>query len=304
MTIRRRTLLKGLSATMAMPLVSATAAHAEISLGEMTVTSVSDGNLVLPGDFAFADLPQDALAPILAEHQISRDQITPPCNLTLLEDGDRKVLFDAGAGTGFMPSAGKLVDTLDTLGLTPDDITHVVFTHAHPDHLWGVLDDFDDPLFTEATYMMGEAEWAYWSDPNTVDTIGEERASFAVGAQRRMEAIADQVTMIKDGQEVLPGVMAHASFGHTPGHMSFEIRAGAEAILVAGDAIGNAHVAFARPDWPSGSDQDTETGIATRARLLDMLAQDQMQMLGFHLPGGGIGRVERSGDAYTFVQEG
>lgn len=302
--MQRRTLLTGMGAALMTPLIGVTQARAEIKLGEMTVTSVSDGNLVLPGDFAFSGLPESELSEILGKYGVSRDQLLPPCNVTLLQDGDRTVLFDVGAGSGFMDSAGRLIDTLDELDLTPEDITHVVFTHAHPDHLWGVLDDFDDLLFTEAEFMIGQTEWDYWKDPTTVDTIGEARASFAVGAQRRLEAIEDRVAFVSDGQEIIPGVMAHASFGHTPGHLSFEVRSGSEAIMVIGDAIGNAHVAFERPDWPSGADQDKELGATTRQTLLDKLALENTQILGFHLPGGGLGRVERTQDAYRFVQEG
>ena len=303
MQIPRRSVLAGLGATALTPAIGVAPAMAQITLGSAQITSVSDGNLVLPGDFAFGGLPEDELAEILNDHGLQRDVLKPPCNVTLMQDGARTILFDAGSGTTFMDSAGLLIETLDQLGLAPEDITDVIFTHAHPDHLWGVLDDFDDPLFTEANYMIGQTEWDYWRDPETVNTIGQARTAFAVGAARRLDAIADRMSFITDGQEVLPGVLAHASFGHTPGHMSFEIRKGTEAVLVVGDAIGNGHVAFARPDWPSGSDQDTETGIATRQRLLDMLATDQMQIVGFHLPDGGVGRVARKDDTYRFVQE-
>jgi glyoxylase-like metal-dependent hydrolase (beta-lactamase superfamily II) len=67
--------------------------------------------------------------------------------------------------------------------------------------------------------------------------------------------------------------------------------------MVIGDAVGNDHVAMARPDWPSGADQDMETGAATRARLLDQLATDEMLAVGFHMGGGGLGRVERRATA-------
>jgi len=203
-----------------------------------------------------------------------------------------------------MPSAGSMLNGLDAISVAPEDITHVVFTHAHPDHLWGVLDDFDDPVFPDAQMMIGQAEWEYWTDPDTVNTIGEARASFAVGAARRLDAISDQITMIKSGAEILPGVLAHDTPGHTPGHMSFEIRDGSQAVLVGGDAIGNAHVAFARPHWTSGADQDAELGAQTRARLLDTLVSDDIALLGFHLPNGGLGRVERDGEGYRFVPEG
>ena len=278
-------------------------AATELTLGGATVTSVSDGNLVLPGGMFFDALPQDELAPILETHGVSRDQVEPPCNLTLLQDGERTVLFDAGSGPGFMPSAGAVVDSLDALGVAPEDVTHVIFTHAHPDHLWGVLDDFDDPLFFAAEHMISQAEWDYWTDPDTVNTIGELRASFAVGAARRLGAIAEQMTFFSDQDEVIPGVLAHLTPGHTPGHTSFEIRHGGAAVMVGGDAIGNHHVAFARPEWPSGSDHDPDLGADTRQRLLDRLVEDDIALLGFHLPDGGLGRVERVGSSYRFISE-
>lgn len=303
MTPTRRQLLGGLGATAIFGVPHMTLAASQIDLGQAKITTVSDGHLVLPKEFLLGDLPAAETTPILEKYGLVGDVMQPPCNVTLLQDGDRTVLFDAGSGSGFMPSAGDLVDTLDALGVAPDDITHVVFTHGHPDHLWGVLDDFDDPVFANASYMIGQREWDYWTDPDTVTTIGDARASFAVGAARRLAAIEDQCSFFTDGQEVLPGVMAHATFGHTPGHMAFEIRQGSDAVMVVGDAIGNGHLAFERPDWASGSDQDAETGIKTRQRLLDQLAQDKMAMIGFHLRDGGLGRVERNGDSYRFLSE-
>ncbi|WP_227257974.1 MBL fold metallo-hydrolase [Kangsaoukella pontilimi] len=276
---------------------------ARVSLGSGTLTTVSDGNLVLPAGFLFDTMPQDELPALRERFGLTGDQLTPECNLALYQDGERTVLFDVGSGPDFMPSAGILTDSLDALGLAPEDITHVLFTHAHPDHIWGLLDDFGDPLFTEASYMMGRAEWDYWYDPNTVDTIREDRAAFAVGARRRMELIEDAVEFFDDGDEVLPGIAAIATYGHTPGHMSFEIRQGDDAALVVGDAIGNHHLAFARPDWASGADQDTDAAITARLRLLDRLASEQMRMVGFHLPDGGMGRVERADGAYRFVSD-
>jgi len=177
----------------------------------------------------------------------------------------------------------------------------VLFTHAHPDHIWGLLDDFDDLLFADAEYMMGRAEWDYWWDPETVNTIGEMRQSFAAGAKRRMERMADQVTLFDDGEEVLPGIAAVASYGHTPGHMAFELRQGGAAAMVVGDALANHHVALRHPDWESGSDQDMATAAATRAVLLERLAGADMSVVGFHLPGGGMGRIDRDGDGFRFL---
>lgn len=303
MPLTRRHIMGAMGAGALFGWPGAGRAATEMTLGPARLITLSDGHLTLPREFMLGDLDPEKAGPILAEHGITGDMLEPPCNLTLYRDGTNTVLFDAGSGSGFMPSAGELRSALDAAGVAPDDISHVLFTHGHPDHLWGLLDDFDEPLFANAAHMIGQVEWAYWTDPDTVDTIGEDRASFAVGAARRLAAIEDRIEHIGDGDEVLPGITAHATFGHTPGHMSFEIRAGSDAVMVVGDAIGNDHLAFARPDWPSGADQDTETGIATRMRLLDMLATEQMPMVGFHLPDGGLGRVERADGAYRFVPE-
>ena len=276
--------------------------RADLALGSAKLTTVSDGSLMLPGSFIFESMPQEELAPILAEAGVSAERLMPECNLALYRDGTNTVLFDVGAGPDFMPTAGSIIDSLDTLGLAAEDITHVVFTHAHPDHIWGLLDEFDDPLFYDATYMMGRTEWDYWWNPETVNTIGEARAAFAVGAKRRMEAIEDAVILFDDGDEVLPGISALSTPGHTPGHMAFEIRQGSEAALIVGDAIGNHHVAFRRPAWQSGSDQDAATAAATRKMLFDRLTSEQLTLIGFHLPGGGMGRAEKASDGYRFME--
>ncbi|MFK7881788.1 MBL fold metallo-hydrolase [Roseobacter sp.] len=274
---------------------------AELALGSATLETVSDGNLQLPGSFIFGPMPPDELAPILAEYGISKERITPECNLALYRDETNTVLFDVGSGPDFVPSAGRIVGSLDTLGLAPEDVTQVVFTHAHPDHIWGLLDEFDEPLFYNATYMMGRAEWDYWWDPETVNTIGDARVAFAVGAKRRMVAIEGSVEFFDDGDEVLPGIAAISTPGHTPGHMAFEVRQGSQAALIVGDAIGNHHVAFHEPSWESGSDQDAQTAVATRKMLLDRLSSENMTVIGFHLPNGGIGRAEKVDDGYRFV---
>jgi glyoxylase-like metal-dependent hydrolase (beta-lactamase superfamily II) len=308
MTITRRRIIAGAAAGAALTTLGGLPrrvwAETTLDLGGTQVTTLSDGNLVLPGDFILGPMPQDEAAEILARYGLSTDELTPPCNVTLMRDGTNTVLFDTGAGPSFQASAGQLPDALDAIGLDPADVTHVVFTHAHPDHIWGVLDDFDEPLFYNARHLIGRVERDYWMDPATVDTIGAERQSFAVGAQRRIETLGDALETFEDGAELLAGLTARASYGHTPGHMAFEIAAGGAAAMVVGDAIGNHHVAFERPAWPSGSDQDAETAAATRVALLDRLAAQEMPLIGFHLPGGGIGRAERAGDGYRYVQAG
>ncbi|MCE5972264.1 MBL fold metallo-hydrolase [Sinirhodobacter sp. WL0062] len=301
MQLTRRTILRTALAAGASGLLPVRSfAASQLALGTATLDTLSDGHLVLPLAF-ISDNP--GAPELLARHGLSGPQLESPCNVTLYRDGTNTVLFDVGAGPDFMPTAGKLAEAFDALGVTPEDITHVVFTHAHPDHLWGVLDDFDEPIFANATHLMGRAEYDFWADPNTASTIGGGRETFAAGAIRRLQALEDRIVTFEDGEEIIPGIGARASYGHTPGHMSFEVRQGNASALIVGDAIANAHLAFEAPSWASGSDQDAEMGAKTRLELLGALADGTMPMVGFHLPEGGVGRVERAGDVFRFIPE-
>lgn len=302
MTITRRQVLTYGTAGFATSLGMGRMAFAQTMLGDMTLTSLSDGTLTLPAAMVLDPIADDQRAAVIEQFGLG-DVLSPPCNVTLLQSGGRNILFDVGSGPEFMSSAGFLLDALDAAGLGPEDITDIVFTHAHPDHLWGLVDDFDDLLFPNATHMMGQTEWDYWTNPETVDTIDTGRTTFAVGAARRLARIEDNITFYNDGEEILPGVAARATFGHTPGHMAFEVRQGTNAIMILGDCIGNDHLALAYPDWKSGSDQDQDMGAATRSMLLDQVAQEQMPVLGFHLTGNGIGRIEKADSGYRFIQD-
>ncbi|MEL6934836.1 MAG: MBL fold metallo-hydrolase, partial [Pseudomonadota bacterium] len=217
----RRSFSFGLAGASLLPFVGPAWSVSEFAVGEARVDVVSDGKLILPGDFLFAGMPEPELREILSRFQVDFDNPEPDCNLTVYRDGERTIVFDVGAGPNFMPSAGKVGEALDVLGLDPSQVTHVVFTHAHPDHLWGLLDDFDEPVFPEAEYKIAASEWDYWTDPKTVETIGDARQSFAAGAARLLGAIEDNISFFKPDDEVLPGVLARATHGHTPGHTSF-----------------------------------------------------------------------------------
>ncbi len=300
---RRQTMQGSLAAGLSAALPARIWAQTTLQAGGITVDTLSDGNLVLPKSFALGDAPPKAAEDILGRYGLTGDTLEPDCNVTLLRSGDRTVLFDVGAGQEFMPTAGKLLDAFDTLGLDPGEVTDVVFTHAHPDHLWGVLDDFGDLMFPEAAYHMGRAEWDYWTDPDTVSTIDTGRVTFAVGAKNRLAELEDQISLFEDDQEILPAVASRLTPGHTPGHMSFEVRMGDESLMIVGDSIVNHHTAFEKPMWLSGSDQDAALAAETRLSLLAQLSDAQMRLIGFHLPNGGLGRAERSGDGFVFVGE-
>ncbi|MEP0520037.1 MAG: MBL fold metallo-hydrolase [Hyphomicrobiales bacterium] len=306
MKLNRREILAGGSALGAAAFLGtspSTFAAATKALGNAEITVLSDGNMAFPASFMFPDIPEKQRSEFLAGHHLSTEQIQPPCNLTLYKTGDRTILFDVGGGSQFLPTTGKLPDSLDEMDLAPDDITDVIFTHAHPDHLWGLLDDFDDLMFPDANYYISQPEWEFWIDPNTVENVREDQQGLAVGTKRRLEALEGQIKLFEPETEVLSGIFAHDTSGHTPGHCSFELKNGSEQLLVLGDALTHPFITFERPEWAFGQDIDTDRAIETRKKLLELIVSDQMNLIGYHLPYPGFGRAERHKTAYRFVSE-
>jgi len=241
------------------------------------------------------------IARLLTEDGFDPALVAPPLNVTLFEAGDRVILFDAGSGPGFQPTAGRLLAALDAAGIAPDAVTDILFTHGHPDHLWGVLDDFDELAFPEAAYHVPRPEWEFWRDDRALSAVGEARQFFVPGARNRFAAIEDRVTLIDWGAEVLPGIEAVATPGHTPGHTAYAIHGGGEGVMVVGDAIGHPVLSLRRPHWHVEMDQDGALGAQTRLALLDRLAAERMPIIAYHLPAPGAAVIERSGDAYAMA---
>ena len=270
--------------------------------GGGTFYSLSDGQLNLPVSMVLPEtLTSAERAQFIGKPSIGNEQYTPDCNVALWETSDRIVLFDTGAGSQFPVGGGELAASLEQVGIDPYDVTDVVFTHAHPDHVWGVLDDFDDLAFPDAQFHIARKEWDYWLDSKTMGRTNDARKSFVVGAQNRLPLLSEQINLFNDGEEILPGIEAVATHGHTPGHTSFMLHSGSDSLLVVGDAIANAIVSFEHPSWPSGSDQDQVLGVSTRLAMLDRLSHDKSVLVGYHLPAPGIGHVERDGKSFRFV---
>jgi glyoxylase-like metal-dependent hydrolase (beta-lactamase superfamily II) len=219
----------------------------------------------------------------------------------VVETGDATILVDVGSGNRFFDTAGRLMTNLEAAGIDPFGITHVVITHAHPDHIWGIRDDFDEALIPDAGYILGEAEHAYWMQDGLVDRVAPEEQQFVLGAVNSIGVDGVEWTLVGDGHEVVPGVTLIDTPGHTPGHMSLRVDAGDMSLIALGDSMSHAYTNFAHPEWYNGFDADGEQTVATRKRLLDMAAADRIAILGYHFPFPGVGHVQKDGDTYRFV---
>jgi glyoxylase-like metal-dependent hydrolase (beta-lactamase superfamily II) len=270
-------------------------------VGSFEVMVLSDGTLSVPLSFTLPETAPAEAAALLTSHGLPAAGSPSPTNVTLIRTGSELVLIDAGAGSNFQASAGKLGENLEAAGIDPASVTKVVFTHAHADHLWGTIDDLDEERFPNARYVMSAAEWDFWTQPGTVAAVPDWLKPMAQAAARILKRIEGKLERRKAGDALAPGLSYVETSGHTPGHMSVMVESGAERLLIGGDAITHSAISFARPDWRMGSDLDRDRAIATRKRLLGQLAADRLALVGFHLPWPGHGMVERHGTAYRFV---
>jgi glyoxylase-like metal-dependent hydrolase (beta-lactamase superfamily II) len=299
----RRDVLAGAAAlgaaSTAGPLAAvAQAAPHRFKVGAAEVTILSDGALQAAWSVVLPDRKKEE---IVAAGQASPD-IRLQYNVSLVKLGNDVILVDTGAGPDFAPARGKLADNLEKAGIKPDSITKVVFTHAHPDHLWGVVDPFDgSSIFPKARHFMAAAERDNWIKPGIENEVAESARGSALGTQRRLKELGSKIETFKPGAEIVPGLAAVDTSGHTPGHVSFLIGSGSDKMMIGGDALTDSVISFARPEWRWAADWDQDKGVAARKRLLDMLATDKIQLVGYHLPWPGLGRAERAGTAYRFV---
>ena len=268
--------------------------------GAFEVSVVSDGHLVLPTTMLAPNAKPDERAAVMKATRQSGDTYSSPTNVTLIRAGSDLILVDMGSGDRFMPTAGKLWDNLKAAGIDKSKITKVIFTHGHPDHLWGAVDELDDPMLPKATFHVASAEWDFWNSDNATRGLPAERAGFVTGARRNYAAIKERVKMFKAGDEIVTGVQIVSTPGHTQGHASVAL-AGGDGLIIGGDALTHPLISFMYPQWKPESDHVPDQAVETRKKLLDRLATDRSKLIGYHLPFPGLGRVERKDGAYRYV---
>lgn len=239
-----------------------------------------------------------------------RDSFLDPRNMTLdqnvllIQAGSRLVLFDTGTGGAalFGPKPGRLMENLARIGIDAAAITDVVLTHAHPDHLWGLTGEDGGEHFPDAQVHLHEADHKFFTDPT--NDAHPLLGAFMPACRKELETAAKRLNVIRDGQEILPGITAVPAPGHTPGHTAYRIDSGSKSLLVAGD-LAHHHAVFTRyPDIRFGFDTDPAQMVETRRSLFAMIAAERMTILAYHFPFPGLGNLVKEGDAYRWVPAG
>jgi glyoxylase-like metal-dependent hydrolase (beta-lactamase superfamily II) len=279
------------------------AAHHRLRLGSREIIVLSDGHMVVPTSILAENVAQAEVKSFLADRAVGPDRVHFHINVALVNTGSDYVLIDAGSGGTWEPTAGKLADSLEAAGIKPEQIGKVVLTHAHPDHIWGLVDELDDSLrFPRAEYLVSAREFDFWTSGEGANLKGPVEG-IAAGARRVFKAIEARTTRIKPGDEVAPGMAVIDTAGHTPGHISLMVASGSDKLLITADAVQNAHISFAHPDWQPRADMDGIKAARSRRHVLDMAAADKLQVLSYHIPFPGLGRVERKGSAFAWMAE-
>ena len=250
-------------------------------IGRIEVVAVHDNHYTMPNDgkvFGLTSGP-DAVATILKAHNAPADTITVQFGGLMVKDGKRLILIDTGAGPGMK---GGLIDSLKQVGVTPDQITDVLITHAHFDHVGGLMTADGKSAFPNATIRMTTKEWGYFQ------TRDELKTAVAV--------LTPQVKTFEPGARISDHVRAVAIEGHTPGHSGYEVHSRHKKLLDIGDASHSSILSLAHPEWTMGFDDDKDTSAKSRMALLKSLSKSGEVIFAPHFPFPGLGRIKAVGE--------
>jgi glyoxylase-like metal-dependent hydrolase (beta-lactamase superfamily II) len=264
-----------------------------ISIGELEAYVLSDGHLEVPNDGQLLGLgrPPGEIGDVLAAAGLPRDTIRLDIQCLLVKAGHRVLLFDVGTGDPAVVWSGQLSRSLSLAGIAPGAVTDVFVSHAHSDHAGGLITGAGALVFPAATIHMSAPEWAAFQAGTDADS------------KRYVAAIQDKVSPFEPGAQVLPVVKAVVTPGHTPGHSSYEIGAGADTVLYLGDVAHHAVISLQRPTWSIAVDADRPAAEALRQATLARLASDRTRVFATHFPFPGVGRVVADGDAFAWQAE-
>lgn len=274
-------------------------AHA-IRVGDATVIAIRDKSHHVETTFHFPSVPTEAWAPyadlLTAEGLI-------PLNFgvfVVIADGTT-TLLDTGWGPETGPpgrpaGAGQLLTELASVGLAPDDIDIVAFTHLHPDHVgWNLVRGGADgswvPRFRNARYQVPRADWDSYRIRAQVHPLIREQALAMEGM--------DCLDLVPSDGAVVPALTGIWTPGHTPGHRSFVVESGGERLFILGDLTHSPVIAH-ETEWINQFDFDTDQALATRRTWLERLEREQTLVGAGHYPHPSIGRFVRVGGRRTW----
>lgn len=263
------------------------------SIGDIEAAVLLDGATIIgaPGILKrFRDGTETDYRRAYEEIGGSLDEAVSSLNVLLLRVGDELVLVDSGEGGD--PRGGELPAALREIGVEPEEVTTVILTHSHGDHMLGLLSPTGAATFPRARYIMTSEEFTFWGGRIERDLAAQRPILEMIEARGLREIGMDE--------EILPGLTAVPLPGHTPGQIGLMIESRGERLLHLADLI-HSPMQFAHPEWSPTFDVDMRVSVPTRRAGLARAADDGTLSFLYHLPFPGLGRVTRAGRAFGWI---
>jgi len=277
-------------------------------IGSFEVTVATDGiaRFKMAEDHVI-NIKLDAVNAALAEVFMEKDIMTTPYNPVAVNTGSNLLVIDTGTGEANYKKSngvgGQFITNLAASGIDRSAVDTVIISHYHGDHINGLLMADNSLTYPNAEILVPAAEHKYWMDDGEMSRASAGRIATNFKNIRRVfnADVMKRVRTYEWGKEVVPGITAHGTPGHTPGHTSYVIASGSEQVYLQSDVT---HVPFLfvrHPDWHAFYDQDGAMAEATRRKVYDMLAAEKLRVQGFHYPFPSLAHVEKDGSGYRYI---
>jgi glyoxylase-like metal-dependent hydrolase (beta-lactamase superfamily II) len=270
-------------------------------VGDFEVTALSDGTVDLEVTKLLTDTTPAKVKAALTRSFL-KDPVETSVNAYLVNTGDKLVLIDAGAGTLFGPTLGKLAANLVAAGYLPEQVDEIYITHMHPDHVGG-LSNGDKIVFPNAVVRADKREAAFWLSQANLDKAPAENKGFFQGAMAALNPYvsADRFKAFDGSTALMPGIRAVAARGHTAGHAIYVVESKGQRLVLWGDLMHVAAVQFADPAVTIRFDTDSKAAAAQRKKEFADAAKRGHWVASAHLPFPGIGHLRSEGQGYAWV---
>ena len=272
-------------------------------VGSIEVTAVYDGIWRKPHDPTFiknASIEETKEA--LTKAGLTTEFMPIPLTVTVLKIGDKYIMIDSGSGVGqWQANATNLPANMKAAGIDRSQISTILVSHFHPDHVWGLMEKGTNAaVFPNAELVVTSTEYNWWTEPGRVEKLPDGRKP----AGKRIGDVFPtwkNWKLVENNAEVAPSVRLLAAPGHTPGHSAFLVTSGRDQLMVSNDAMYVPALLAPHPDWQGAYDQDGATAVTTRRKLIDRVIADKMMVCGAHFPFPGRGTFTKDGDVYAFA---
>jgi glyoxylase-like metal-dependent hydrolase (beta-lactamase superfamily II) len=271
-----------------------------LMLGEFEITPVSDGTVDLPMNKLLSDKPARIEA-ILAKHHL-KGMVETSDNVFVINTGSKLVMVDTGAGVLFGPTLGKFMANLKAAGYQPEQIDEIYLTHMHGDHVGGLVSD-GKIAFPNATVRASKADADFWLSQSNMHKAPEGNKDTFKGAMASLNPYiqAGKFKTFTGNIELVPGVSAVATPGHTPGHTSYMVESAGQKMMLVGDLVHVAAVQMENPSVTINFDSDKKAAAASRKKAFDAAAKGGYLIGGAHLQFPGVGHLATAGKGYRWI---